>query len=165
MSQLLNNFDIESDFYSDPQIRLIFKTEYESGVTSKHMWALMLYIHPKSKYQGLDDRSKITLIESDYLGKSLELDKMQLTLDKIGTHLMSKVEYLLAGWERKLEERDAFMYSKPYDEDTFEMLDKMMAATAKMWDQYLSIRKKAIEEETTQTEGDIELSLSAKGVI
>lgn len=31
------------------------------------MWAVMLYIHPESKYSSLDDKSRINLIASDYL--------------------------------------------------------------------------------------------------
>lgn len=163
--QLINNFDIESDFYSDPQLELIFQQEKVNGITSKEMWALMLYFHPKSKYAGLDHTSKLELISTDYLKQPLKLDSYKDTIKKIETFLLTKVEYLLSNWERKLEERDEFIHSKPYDEDTYEMLDKMMASTAKMWEQYLSIRKKAIQEEEAQTEGDSELSLSEKGII
>jgi hypothetical protein len=87
------------------------------------------------------------------------------TTERIHKFLVSKVKYLLAGWETKLEERDTFMHSKPYDESTFEMLDKMMSATAKMWDQYLAVRKKALEEDSSTTLGDVELSLSDQGII
>lgn len=79
--------------------------------------------------------------------------------------MLTKPKRLLAGWERKLEERDAFMHSLPYNEDTYEMLDKMMANTAKMWDQYLTILKKTESEVETTTQGDMELSLSQKGLI
>lgn len=58
------------------------------------------------------------------------------------------------------------MHSRPYDESNYEMLDKMLAASAKMWDSYLTVRKKAVDEEsTTHARGDIELSLSERGVI
>jgi hypothetical protein len=45
------------------------------------------------------------------------------------------------------------------------MLDKMMANTAKMWDQYFAILKKASSEVDSQSQGDLELSLSQKGII
>lgn len=40
-----------------------------------------------------------------------------------------------------------------------------MGATAKMWEQYLSILKKVSQEADTQTKGDVELSLSQRGII
>ena len=53
----------------------------------------------------------------------------------------------------------------PYDSSSYEMLDKMMMQTSKMWDQYSTILKAFSSEVTSQTHGDIEESLSEKGDI
>jgi len=46
------------------------------------------------------------------------------------------------------------------------MLDKMMAATDKMWKQYISIMEEVIKEDTgSQTRGGSEESSSEKGEI
>ncbi len=37
MSLATINFDTSSDFYSDPQLKLIFSEELEEGVTSQQM--------------------------------------------------------------------------------------------------------------------------------
>lgn len=161
---LINNFDIFSDFYADPQLRLLFSEEYNT-VPSNIMWALLLYTHPDSKYSSQSDSTKQTLIEKDYLKSALDWASYSHTIDKILSYLLTKSQRLLSQWERKLEERDAFIHSLPYNEDTYEMLDKMMANTAKMWEQYLSILKKASQEVDSQTQGDLELSLSQKGII
>lgn len=158
------NFDVFSDFYSDPQLKAIFADEYES-VSSTIMWALMLYSHPDSKYASQNDSTRKALIEKDYLKAPLLWDTYNETVNKIKSFLLTKPQRLLDGWEQKLEERDAFIHSLPYNEDTYEMLDKMMANTAKMWDQYFAILKKASSEVDSQSQGDLELSLSQKGII
>ena len=154
-----------SDFWSDSQLRLIFKEEYEEDTASNIMWALILYNHPSSKYYTLDFQSRKDLIEKDYLKSPLDWESFKTTVDKIVKFLLSKPKQLLHGWELKLEERDAFMHSRPYDEDNYEMLDKMLAATSKMWDSYFSVQKKVTSEGESTTHGDTELSLSEKGII
>jgi len=92
---LLSNFDPYSDFYSDPQLRLIFKDEYEADVPSTTMWALMLYAHPESKYYSLDNDTKIELIAQDYLNTSFSPDEHIHILEKIDKFLLSKPQRLL----------------------------------------------------------------------
>lgn len=159
---MISEFNVEKDFYSDPQMKLLFG---KYNVPSKIMWALILYSHPDSKYATLDNLSRKMLIEQDYLKEELNLTEYKDIIDKIESLTLSKTERLLRNWETKLEERDAFIADIPYNAETFEMLDKMMGATSKMWDNYLAILKKASSEADSQTQGDIELSLSEKGII
>lgn len=93
--QLLSTFDIYSDFYSDPQIKSIFNEEYDQKISSSTMWALCLYYHPKSKYYPLDHKSKLLLIEKDYLKSPLLLDQYSPTIEKIKLFLLSKPERAL----------------------------------------------------------------------
>lgn len=159
---MVNNFDIYSDFYADPQMKLLFG-KYE--LPSEVMWALMLYAHPDSQYDSMDSATKKVLIETDYLQRTLPWDDYAEVISKIYELSLTKTQRLLKNWETKLEERDAFIADIPYNAETFEMLDKMMGATSKMWDNYLAILKKASSEADSQTQGDVELSLSEKGII
>lgn len=68
-------------------------------------------------------------------------------------------------WEKKLHERDEFINSLSYSLDTYEDLDKMMKLTTSMWDQYESIKDRLTKEKSSNTEGDIEESLSEKKLI
>lgn len=163
--QLLSNFDIYSDFYSDPQLKTIFKEEYELPVSSKVMWALMLYSHPESKYYSLDRISRLQLIESDYLAHPLLIDEHASTIKKIEQFLLTKPQRLLKSWEEDLEERDQFMKSLPYNHENFDIKEKLMTNRLKMWEQYLAILKKVNEESDSQAFGDTELSLIEKGVL
>lgn len=67
-------------------------------------------------------------------------------------------------WEQTLHERDDFIASIPYTLDTFEAKDKMMAITPKLWDQFEAVLDRLNKEQGT-TMGDIEESLSEKGII
>lgn len=159
---MISNFDIYSDFYADPQMKLLFgKYELPSNI----MWALMLFAHPDSQYDSMDNSTKKTLIETDYLQHSISWDEYSEIISKIYDHSLTKTQRLLKNWETKLEERDAFIADIQYNAETFEMLDKMMGATSKMWDNYLAILKKASSEADSQIQGDVELSLSEKGII
>ena len=162
---LVNSFDIFENFYSDSQLKTIFNEEYANKVPSSHMWALVLYSHPESKYYSQLPHSRRLLIEQDYLKHTLKWDEYSETLSKMEDFLLTKPQRLLKGWESKLEERDQFIAALPYNAETYEMLDKMMSSTAKMWDQYFSILKKVSQETDSTSQGDIELSLSEQGLI
>lgn len=161
---LISNFDIHSDFYSDPQIRSIFNEEIENKVPSKVMWALMLFHHPDSKYYSQEAVSKKQLIEQDYLKEPLAWEEYESTVSKIERFLMSKAKRFLKTWEDDFEERDAFMKSLPYDLDHYKVKEELMTSRLKQWQNYLDILKKVKEEDETRTRGDIELSLMEKGI-
>lgn len=158
---MISSFDIHSNFYdSDPQFKAVFKSEIEAKVPSSHMWAIMLYVHPDSKYFTLDTKSKESLIKKDYLDDpSFDFSSYQDTISKIETFLLTKPQRLLRSWELKLEERDAFISSVPYDASTFDLLDKMMEKSHKMWKQYKEIYDDFLKEEESRTQGDVQESL------
>lgn len=159
------NLRIDEDFYSDPQVGLMF-SKYKPTISSKVMWALLLYHHPSSLYYSLDPQSKISLIEEEYLHSPLILKDHEKVTEELLSILLSKPQRLLKSWEKKLEERDEFINSVSYSPTTYEMIDKMLSLTPKMWEQYLKIQSQVAEEnESTKTLGDTELSLLDKGVI
>jgi len=77
---------------------------------------------------------------------------------------LTKPEQYLVAWEQKLDERQEFIASKPYDHSTYEMLDKMMSNTDKMWKQYMTCLKD-VQEEESLLEGGSQESLNEQGVI
>ena len=159
------NFDLSSDFYAqDPQFPIIFEGEYNT-VPSKIMWALMLYSHPSSKYYTLDPKSRIELIAKDYLKGPFDPTQYQETLDKIDRFLMTRAERLLTSWETKLEERNDFIKSKPYNDENYAMLDSIMDKTFNMWQNYRQIYDVFLKENESKTHGNIQESLTEQGAI
>ena len=165
---LLNSFDVYQDFFStNPQLSILFRDEIKSKVPSKHLWALFLYAHPDSKFFNESPEDRRNLIFNDYLlkDKSFSWESYEDTLKKIEEKILTKAQRALMRWEQTLHERDDFMASLPYDLDHFEVKDKMMATTPKLWDQYESILDRLTKEKTHATHGDQEESLSEKGDI
>lgn len=161
----LNNFDIYSNFYSDPELKLLFKSEFTSKVSSNIMWALFLYLHPKSKFATLDDETKIALISSDYLGvTNWNPSDYKSTIDRIKLLILTPVERFLITWNTKLNEINSFLDSKKFDETTAEMLTKTMKDFYPMMKQYREILKD-FTEATSVTHGSVQESASEAGLI
>lgn len=160
------NIDIHSDFYSDPQIKLLHKKEYEDNIPSNFMWALLLNCHPKSKFFDLDTSTRQSIIKKDYLNnEEFNFDDYAHVTTKILSYLPSTADRFLATWNNKLNEINAFLDSKTYDETTFEMLTKIMKDLHPMMKQYREIVKEFQKEQETITHGNVEESLSEKGLI
>jgi hypothetical protein len=159
--------DIGSDFYSDPQSKVLFKKEYSSKVPSKHMWALILLVHPKSKFSDLEQDAAKIIIYKDYLNldKTFKWENYTDVLSKIIEYLPTAPERFLATWKKKLAEINSFLNSKPYDETTYEMLSKIMKEFHPMMKQYREIEKEYQKETELSTRGGVTESLSEKGII
>jgi hypothetical protein len=162
---LLNNFDPFQDFFnSNPQLKILFKDYLK--VPSSHMWGLFLYSHPDSKFFNESPEDRKDLIFKDYLkkDKTFDWDKYEELLKKIEVSVLTKAQRALMRWEQTLHERDDFIASIPYTLETFEAKDKMMAITPKLWDQYEAVLDR-LNKDQGSTMGDIEESLSEKGII
>lgn len=176
MENILDSFDIDNNFWlQNPQIKFfsIFEKLYSDDKSknkeesSKLMWAIFLYCDPfKSKFARLYQEDKIKEIQLYYLKFNPELDEQKILIEKYQSLLMSKSKKLFKAWEDKLEERETFINKSSYTEDTWEMIDKMMASTAKMWEQYNTIKELMIEDETkTKIKGGRKESKSERGEI
>lgn len=172
MFDLLANFDIVNspDFLEvNPQFGPIFKDlkkKYPKSY-SKILWAIALDNHPASIYRRLDQVPRRAIINKEYLEKdAINWEDFTSEITTFQDFCLSKPQRLLAQWEDKFEERQQFQASIPYNSSTYEMLDKMMAATDKLWKQYLTCRKD-VEEEATQsvTEGGSIESISEQNLI
>ena len=161
---LLNNFDTSSNFWeSNPQMKILFAEEFKKKVSSSHMWGLFLYAHPSSKLYNESPSIRKSIILKDF-AKDLAFDDYKETLSKIERFVLTKAEKLLSTWERKLHERDEFINEQQYSIETYDILDKMLGVTPKLWDQYFSILKQ-LSEESSKTFGDVEESLIEKQII
>lgn len=125
------------------------------------MWALALYIDPKSKLTTLSNQEKISIIRQDYLPdwtpntEDVELYK---------NILLTKAQKMLLLWEEKIEERTKLIGSLPYNLENLDTLDDMMSKSPKIWEGYEKIRKLLSEEEATSYGGAQE-SLTEQGII
>lgn len=116
-------------------------------------------------YAQLDFKDKIEFISSDLnIQFNPAAEPYVSILDYVEHFILTKPQKYLVQWEKKLEERTQFMASIPYNADTFELLDKMMAASSRMWDQYMKCLKD-VQVEEGKTQGDSEESLQEKNLI
>lgn len=164
---MFDYLDIDSDFWANPTNKLIFKKEYEDKIPSEHMWALLQLVHPKSKFSDLDSENAKAILHKDYLKSDKEFSwvKYNATIPRIIEALPSAPERFLATWRRKLSEIQSFINSKPYNEDSYEMLTKIMKDFHPMMKQYKEIEKDYTKEVEANTRGAIEESLTEKGII
>lgn len=187
---LVENFNVGRNFWeANPQTIVIFSDIYNADNTknkelsSVMMWAISFLVDSSSKWRNLSDIEKKKEIKLDFLDKNIvslkskyktlnedllnwDSDIVKETIQKYNKYDKSKISKLLSDWEFKLEERNNFISSKEYNEETFEMLDKMLAASKKMWDEYLRIKKDALEEQQdSASKGGTEESDSEKGAI
>jgi len=63
-----------------------------------------------------------------------------------------------------LEERDRFIESEPYSEDNYEMLEKLMGNSDKMWERYKKCLKD-VEDEKAHISGGAMESLGEQNII
>lgn len=164
---VLNNFDTHLDFWEvNPQLKVPFKKLYSNKDidSSSVMWSIALYIDPDSKFKNAADSMRKGLIEEDFF-PDMDWEKYKDFIELYKKLVLSKKKQFLVEWEQKLEERSNFIASKPYDEENYEMLDKMMKDTEKMWSQYLKCLKDVEEEEQAHTHGNIPESIDEQGII
>lgn len=165
INNIFEYFNQGISFWDIPQVKIPFAKEFESNTPSKHMWALVLDIHPHSIYAELDPKSRKAFIETDYLEGSFDWSKYQETISKLKKLILSRKERLLVNWETKLEERDYFLEVTPYNEDNFDLLEKAMKETHRMWDNYQRVVDDVLKETGDSALGGSLESLSEQGLI
>lgn len=164
---ILNNFDINADFWEmNPQLSIPFKEVKKKypKTSSKVMWSIALYADPNSKFSNTSNEYRRELIETDYFSE-INWDSVEDFISLYKKLALTKAQRFLVEWEDKLEERSKFIASKDYNEETYEMLDKMMKDTDKMWAQYMKCLKDVEQEQTVETFGKAAESATEKGDI
>lgn len=164
MYDILDSFDIHRDFFeANPSLKILF-----ADVPSAIMWAIALLHHPQSKFRNASYPDRKKLIEQDYLKPlSLEVDlddpELLPVVEKFSKYALTKKQQFLNNWERKLEEREEFIGKIEYNANTYELLDKMMSQTQKLWQQYFQCLKDVNEEASTYITGGAMESLLESG--
>lgn len=156
------NFNTDDNFwelYPDAKLALSFKDLYKSDKSrnkessSRVMWYVALTTDPSSRYYNLPIEEKHNVLGGDYMDDENYYSKNQKKLDQLIldyqlTKLTPAQRHLIE-WDKKIDERSKFIASLPYDIQTYEDLDKMMASTQRIYD----ILKK-IKEDLSKEEGD-----------
>lgn len=160
-------FNINENFFIQfPELEISFShiiKEYQSD-SSRVMWALILDFHPKSMYKNIEVTERRQYIDVDYLGFHLDWEKHISDSNILKKFFLTKAEQYLVGWEEKLDERQQFITSIPYSAETFELLDKMMGVTEKLWKQY-QVALKDVQEEESTTQGKAQESAGEQGLV
>lgn len=174
---ILNNFDIESNFWEEnPHFLLFnpFRTFHKNDKSRKKdrssrvMWSIALLVHPKSKFADSDyDRRKEIIVE-DYLKfEDISFDKKYSELIEVfKEEAMTRKQTVYVMWGDKLNERMKMLSETKYTMENTEDLDKAMARTSKIWDMYIIAGKDMESEESqSQVQGGEEESAEEKGIL
>lgn len=187
MKNPLENYNETNNFWEfNPQYKVIFKDLYNKDKSknkeksSTLMWGLLLCIHPKSDFYNLPDKEE--LIARDILKEpKFDWNKQSDLIKKLQDVSLSQAEKSLVVWDETLKKRDKFIHSQEFTLDqyiedpdsgrqrllkgTADQLDKMLANTVKLYDEYTKILKQLTEEEQKKGKGNKPLSLSDSGDI
>ena len=135
--------------------------------SSKIMWAIFYAFHPESKF--FNYPNKLEVLQKDFIkDPKFKWDSVKNIIDAFKNLVLSDVERALINWNEIMIMRDQSikdLYKKAIeDSDTDELvkIDKMLANTPKMFEDYKKI-KKDYEEERTTKKGKSISSLSDSG--
>lgn len=155
---MVDRFNTDNNIWEEyTYLKIIFKDLYNSDKSknktesSNKLWAIAFFADPSSKWRNLSKPDKIKYITEDFIIErklkfDLESEEAKKLIEKWQVFVLNKNKNLMQGWEDKLEERTEFIKSHKYSADTYEMLDKMMGGSKKMWDEYLRILKDVSED-------------------
>lgn len=179
MTNVLQTEDIKSNFWEgNPSIALprAFKRLIELDKTkdkrnsSSIMWAIYLLLHANSPFINMNIKDRKKLIAEEYLKDEAFLweddPDIKEAMQEFTNLLITPARRLAYEWQEKLEERSNFIAKTKYNAETADTLDKMMAATKKIYDMYYQVLADLEKEEAqSHIEGDAEESLTEKGQI
>ena len=171
---MLTSFDINGDFWLQnpligliPPYNLLKKMENSSSI----MWAIAMVEDPNSynRLFAFKRTERLAWVCKDYLDIHplvFEEDYKEYIEAYKSVVLDSKEEIEYYEWSKKIEERNNFMHKTPYDELSFEMLDKMIKSHDSIWKIFREAGKALFaKEELAKTRANIEESESSRGLI
>lgn len=173
MNNFVEELDVNMNFWeANPQIKYIspfaelYNEDKSKGKnkSSQTMWAIALYSDPvKSKLYRIPPKERKQEIEKNFIKG--EFDWETDLLKAYEENLMTAAKRNYKRWGDKLTERDAYIAETEYNEDTYKMLDDMMAKTAAMWRQFEELKAILEEEEAVQkTRGNVKESAREEGL-
>ncbi len=136
----------------------------DKNKSSRIMWAIHLHSHPESKLYNLTDKEEV--IARDFIKeKDFKWETYSELLELYRNVVLTPAERALQNWDEIMSLRDKGVkefYKEAIDAkdaDIILKLDKALAATPKMFDDYKRI-KESYEEEKTKKKGTKISSLS-----
>jgi len=163
---ILTSFDINSNFYSDPELEVIFKDEKVAKIPSKVMWALVLNVHPKSNFASLDSASREIIIKKDYLNdEKFEFSDYKAITEKIKRLLLSTADRSIYVWGKKLEEIEVVLDATKITMENCDDVLKILKDLHGAMKQYKEIVKEFQKEQETATFGGVEESLLERDMV
>ena len=136
----------------------------DKNKSSRIMWAIHLHSHPESKLYNLPDKEEV--IARDFIKeKGFKWETYGELLELYRNVVLTPAERALQNWDEIMSLRDKGVkefYKEAIDAkdaDIILKLDKALAATPKMFDDYKRI-KESYEEEKTKKKGTKISSLS-----
>lgn len=169
--KLIDIWDIEQNFWQlNPQLKLAFKEVYDEDkskgkeISSKLMWAVALFIDPKSKFKDLQVSGREELIIKDY-NKNFSTKKSKNIIDK-WKQFLSPAERQLIQLERILDERSVYIEGLKFDSQSGDEIEKRIKATRGLFEELARLKDMIAEEELDGiVKGGSQESLSEKGEI
>lgn len=161
-----NFFDVYPELAYKLPFRMI-KESFSKGKASKIAWYIILYCGENSEFRTYPPEIRREQLEQHFIKEEVhELPEVQEAIEMYEEHMMSLARRNFFKWEEKLTERQKFIEDTPYDETTYEMLDKLMSQTEKMWKMFLTLKAEMDKDsDEGKTYGGIELSDAEKGMI
>lgn len=160
---ILNNFDIDQDFWSsNPQFKIPkeFRKFYDEdkskgkAQSSKILWAIALLVDNSdaNKFRNLSYEDKKQIISEDYLlDPKFKWEKYDNLIDKYAELSMSKLEKSLLIYEQKLEQRDKFVKDCVYKMDNAIELDKIINSTKGLFELIGKLKDQVKQEKESGT--------------
>ena len=135
---------------------------FPSRPSSTVMWALTLIYHPESPYADFTFSTKRDIVFKEYNTSDEELSPI---IQQFKSAILTKPQKFLIEWEEKLEERQAYLHSLPYNSENIDSLDKAMANSEKLWKVYLNAKKEVDQEISATAQGGVIESAQEQGII
>lgn len=161
-----NFFDVYPELAFKLPFRML-KDKFSEQEASELCWYIVLYCDRHSEYHKYPADIRREQLEDFFLKRKVhDTPEVQEALKMYDEHMMTLAERNFIKWEEKLTERQQFIENTPYDENSYEMLDKLMANTDKMWKMFFVVKAELDKEDDEgKTYGGVELSDAERGAI
>jgi hypothetical protein len=166
----LSYWDIDSQLKGITPFKSLYSNDKSKKKvnSSQQMWAIAFFTHPESRLDKFSSVEKWEVIEEDIITfKEYKREELMHPISVYKKMFLTQAQRSLVNWRNKLEERDTYLISIPYKElelSEAEKLDKLLAGTPKLYQQYEAILASIQEEESKgRTKGGRAESASEKG--
>jgi len=139
--------------------------------SSQVMWALSFCYHNESQYRNLELINRQEVIAESLLDDekffTKNKDLLEIPIKQLIDLFDNAVRRHLRQWETTLDQRTKFLERVEYDFATYEAIDKMSAATSKIYDTFKKIQDDIAKDEngSGEAKGGYKESLNDTGEI